>query len=402
MLFGLLSVFAIAGLLSCSAYLALVVIAAIRFRHTPSRPTSASLPKVSCLKPLCGLEPNLRRNLESFFQQDYPCYEIIFGARDSADPALGIVRALAKRYPQVAVKIVLSGEPDRPNAKVCSLIKMYASASADYLVISDSDVCVRPSYLREVVGPLLDPQNGMVTCLYRGVPSGGLWSGLEALGMSVEMTSGVLVADMLEGMRFALGPTMAIPRDVLRSVGGLAPLLDYCADDYLLGLHVHQSGRKVVLSKHVIDHVVVGRSFKDSMLHQVRWMKSTRFSRGKGHIGHGLTFAVPYGALALLAGIVAGHPWIGAALFGWALFNRVVLALITGWFVVRDGRALRYCWAYPARDLIGFCLWCASFFGDVVVWRADRYRLHPGGKMSRVGAAIESEEPSAVAVDHLA
>jgi ceramide glucosyltransferase len=341
-------------------------------------------------------------NLESFFRQDYPAFEIIFGARDASDPALRIVDALADRYPQVSIKVVLSGEPNRPNAKVCSLLQMYAAASADYLVISDSDVQVGPNYLREVVEPLLDPANGMVSCLYRGVPTGGIWSTLEALGMSVEMTSGVIVADMLEGMRFALGPTMAIRRDVLNSVGGLAPLLDYCADDYLLGERVYQSGKKVILSKHVIDHVVVGRSFKQSMLHQVRWMKSTRFSRQKGHVGQGLTFAVPFGLLVLVAGIAAGYPWLGGALFGWSVLNRVLLAIITGWFVVRDRHALRYCWLYPLRDLLGFCWWCASFFGSVVVWRADRYRLHPGGKMSRVGVVVQPEDASTVAVDNLA
>jgi ceramide glucosyltransferase len=242
----------------------------------------------------------------------------------------------------------------------------------------------------------------MVTCLYRGIPTGGIWATLEALGMSVEMTSGVIVADMLEGMRFALGPTMAIRRDVLKSVGGLAPLLDYCADDYLLGERVYQSGTRVVLSKHVIDHVVVGRSFSESMLHQVRWMKSTRFSRPKGHVGHGLTFAVPFGLLALGAGWATGHPWIGVSLFAWSLVNRVLLAMVAGGTVVRDWRALRLCWLYPVRDLIGFLLWCASFFGSTVVWRADRYRLQPGGKMSRVGVTAETEEQSAVAVDHLA
>ena len=47
--------------------------------------------------------------------------------------------------------------------------------------------------------------------MYRGVAAqGGFWARLEGLGMSVEMTSGVLVAEMLEGMRFALGPSMAV------------------------------------------------------------------------------------------------------------------------------------------------------------------------------------------------
>ena len=146
------------------------------------------------MKPLCGLEPRLEENLSSFFLQDYPNFEILFGTRDAGDPALEIVRRLCARYPHVPVKIVFSGEPDQPNAKVCTLREMFAQASHEYVVISDSDVGVEPDYLRRVVTPLLDDKTGLVMCLYRGVPTGGFWAGLEALGMSVEMAAGVVAA----------------------------------------------------------------------------------------------------------------------------------------------------------------------------------------------------------------
>jgi ceramide glucosyltransferase len=395
---------ALAGLVSCTGFLLLAVAAAIRFRRRQRRSAvDGAWPPVTLLKPLCGLEPNLEANLESFFRQDYPSFEIIFGTRDRNDPALEVVRALQSRYPRVAVKLVCSGEPVRPNAKVCSLEKMCAAASFDHLVISDSDVQVTPDYLRDVVGPLLDPSVGMVTCLYRGVPTGGIWSRLEALGMSVEMTSGVLVAEMLEGMRFALGPTMATRRDVLERVGGVAPLADFCADDYLLGNQIYRSGYTVVLSPFVIDHVVLNRSFEASLSHQVRWMKSTRFSRRKGHIGSALTFAMPFGLLGMAAGIALGNPLLATALLAWAVLNRIILSAAVGWAVVGDSRALRYCWLYPVRDLLGFFLWCASFMGRSIVWRGTRYRLEPGGKMARLGVSAKEKPPSeTIAVDNLA
>jgi len=217
------------------------------------------------------------------------------------------------------------------------------------------------------------------------------------------MTSGVIVADVLEGMRFALGPTMAIRRDVLDATGGLRELADYCADDYVLGQKVHQLGWKVALSPHVIDHVVISREFQPSILHQIRWMKSTRFSRGLAHIGTGLTFATPYGFLAAAGALIAQQPALTMALIGWAVTNRILMALISGWGVVRDPRALRDCWLYPVRDLMGFCFWCASFVGDTVVWRDDVYRLEAGGKMKRVRTSgAEKPESEAVAVDNLA
>lgn len=405
MLTGALLFIAVVGLVACTVFVGLVMVAAQRhLRHAAYPAAANALPPVTLLKPLYGLEPRLEANLESFFLQDYPDFEIIFGTRDLTDPALEIVRRLHKKYPAVKAKIVTSGIPDRPNAKICSLEKMYTAASTPYLVISDSDVRVDRSYLREVVRPLLDEKVGLVTCLYRGVPTGGAWSALEALGMSVEMTSGVIVASMLEGMKFALGPTMAVRRDALEKAGGMGMLADYCADDYVLGKRVAEAGYTVVLSKHVIDHIVIGRSLRASVLHQARWMKSTRFSRPAGHIGAGLTYAMPFGLLGMIAALLAHRPMLAAGFLAWAVLNRIVMALTSGWFVVRDRRALTYSWLYPVRDFTGFCFWCASFFGNTIVWRAgERYRLEQDGKMVRTGGSPPEKSPSGpVTVDNLA
>ncbi len=387
----LLLVVAAAGLVTSAGYLVLVVIASVRFRRSQRRSSDGetAYPPVTLLKPLCGLEPGLEANLTSFFEQQYPSFEIVFGARRDDDPALNVARRISGRYPSVPVKIVATGEPLYPNAKVCSLVKMYARATHDYLIISDSDVHVAPNYIADVVRPLLDPRNGMVTCLYRGVSTGGLWSKLEALGMSVEMTSGAIVANLLEGMKFALGPTMAVRRDALDAVGGFEPLADYCADDYVLGRQIAESGRQVVMSHHVIDHVVINRSFATSMRHQIRWMKSTRFSRRAGHVGTGLTFATPFGLLGLLAAGALQHWTLGIVMFAAAYLNRVMMAISAGWGVVRDRNALRLAWLYPLRGLMEFGFWCASYFGCMIEWRGDWYRLEEGGRMvlARPGAA---------------
>ena len=64
------------------------------------------------------LEPRLEETLESFFRQDYPDFEIIFGARSRDNQALTVVERLRKRYPNVRTRVVISGEPSWPNAKV--------------------------------------------------------------------------------------------------------------------------------------------------------------------------------------------------------------------------------------------------------------------------------------------
>src|ERR1700677_1041693 len=265
-------------------------------------------PPLTLLKPLHGAEPGLEADLETFFQQDYPAYEILFCARTPEDEGLETARRVAARHPGVPAKFLSTGEPRSINAKVASMEKMEAAAAHDILVISDSDVRVTPDYLRAVALPFADPGVGGMTRIYRGVAAeGGLWARIEAVGMSVEMTAGVLAASAVEGMQFVLGPTMAFRRETIRRMGGFKVTADYCADDFVLGNQAFRLGETVVLSHHANDHMVINANFLDSMKHQVRWMKSTRFSRPAGHLGTALTFSVPYGILALVAAVALGH-----------------------------------------------------------------------------------------------
>jgi len=340
-------------------------------------------PALSLLKPLHGAEPGLESYLETFFTQDYPQYEILFCARSWDDAGLAIARRVAARHPQVPVQFLATGgEPDYINAKVASMELMEAHAAHEILVISDSDVRVAPDYLRSVALPFADPNVGGMCCLYRGVASeGGIWARLEAVGMSVEMSSGVLSARLVEGMQFTLGPTMAFPKETIRRMGGFKVTADYCADDFVLGNETHKLGQTVVLSHHAIDHMVLHSELAGSLKHQVRWMKSTRFSRPRGHFGTALTFSTPFGLLALAACIWLGHPLWGIALLGFAVATRLALAITVGGIVVRDRSWLGLLVLYPIRDLMGFCFWAASYAGRRIVWRGRVFELEPGGKM---------------------
>ena len=251
------------------------------------------------------------------------------------------------------------------------------------VVISDSDVLVRPDFLRNVVPPLLNPRVGLVTCLYEGIPDRGLWSLLEALGMSIEMSSGVLVARMVDGMRFALGAVMAVRRDALEAMGGIRETAYFYSDDFVLGNRIAESGYEVVLSHYKVGHVLTSRSLQRTLGDQLRWMKSTRFSRPLGHIGSGLTYAVPFGLLALLLGLGHGHRlYAGFELFMMACLNRMILALVVGWGIVGDRRALWLCWLYPLRDLLGFGVWSASFSGKTFFWRGETYQFGREGRIT--------------------
>jgi ceramide glucosyltransferase len=322
-----------------------------------------------------GLEPQLRENIESFFRQDYPQYEILFGADTEDDPALEIVREVSARYPQVPSRIIAHGVPPWPNPQTYSLHILSKQAKYDLIVASDSDVEVEPNYLREVVAPLLKPGIAMSTCLYRGKNVGDFWSNQTAMLMSVEEPAGVLVANLLEGMKFGLGPTIAVRREALEEVGGYEKFYDYSANDFILGNLIHKAGHQVVLSSHVIDHVVNQSTFKKMWQNQLRWRVTERYCRPKGYLGMGLIFAVPYGILGLLAGGLLGYWILGAALLIWAVINRLIEAFAVGWVVLRDKPLLRTIWLYPTRDLLGFVVWCASFSGTNIAWRSSKFEL---------------------------
>ncbi|TCK72609.1 glycosyltransferase [Acidipila rosea] len=373
------------GLLTSTVFMGLVFAGVRRFRHDAraQRRAAGFQPPVSLLKPLHGAEPGLAAHLESFFTQDYPAYEILFCARREDDAGLAIARQVASRYPHIPVQFLSTGEATYINAKVSSLERMAAAATSDIFIISDSDVRVSRDYLREVVAPFADKNVGGVTCLYRGAAEQGLWAKLEAVGMSVEMTSGVLVANLLEGMLFMLGPTMAARRESVERMGGFGILGPYCSDDFLLGNEIAKTAT-VVLSGHVIDHVILNHSFAASMKHQARWMKSTRFSRPKGHFGTALTFAVPFGLLAFAAAAAMQKPLLGTGLLLFSLCARSLMAAVLSSMVLQERHILRTCLLYPLRDLMGFFFWAASYTSSTILWRGKIYRLTEGGLMERI------------------
>jgi len=198
-------------------------------------------------------------------------------------------------------------------------------------------------------------------------------------------------------MRFALGPVMATRRDALEEIGGMPALADYYSDDFVLGNLVWAARYKVALSHHVVGHVLIPQSFLRTFGHQIRWHKSTRYSRPKGHLGTGLTFAMPFGILGLVSAAALGHFGLGLGLLAAAIVNRVLQSIVVGWAVIGDPRSLRYCWLYPLRDLFGFVTWVGSYTSRNFFWRGEMYRFTAGGKIvpqHRPGENALADRPS--------
>jgi len=383
--FTLLAI-ALVGMISSTIFLVLALFGAAKFHHEARKQEEfaaqqAALPPVSLLKPVHGAEPRMRENLEGFFVQDYPSYEILFAADEENDAALDIIREVAARHPEIPCRILVTGRPNLPNPPAFSFMHMADAASYEILVTSDSDVAVARDYLKQVVPPMLDPEVGMLTCVYRGKNAGGFWSAMDAIGMSIEMTAGVVTANLLEGMKFGLGPTIVTRKDSVAKIGGYRVTAEYFSNDFVIGNFIEKAGYRVVLSRHIIDHVVPPMTFQRMWDRQVRWAKGTRWSRPKGHFGTGLIFAMPYGIFGLLGGLLTDHWIVGLAFFVAAILNRMIESWAIGWGVVRDPVARNRAWLYPVRDLLGFAVWCASYLSKRAVWRDKRYQLVKGGRI---------------------
>ena len=374
---------------SCLYYLA-VAFAALQF-HLQREDSADFTPPVSILKPVQGIEQNFYASLASHFAQDYPSFEIIFGVSDPKDPAHWTLAQLQRDFPQVPVTVVTVPESPNPaginpagvNPKMSKLQRMLEAASHDIVVISDADIRVGQDYLRRVVQPLSDERVGLVTCLYRGVPARGLLSVLEALGISGDFAGQVLLARLVQGVRFGLGATLVTRKKQIAQIGGLAKWADYLADDYILGNKIAEAGYRVHLSATVVETMLPYRTATETIRQQLRWARTIRACSPRGYPGLLLTYGVP---LALLALLVRPHSLPAAATLAFVLGARWLAACFAGGLVCRDRVVWKYFWLLPLRDLLAFGIWAASFLGRDVVWREARFRLEPGGKIRPAGS----------------
>ncbi len=365
----------LAIVLGALVYSVLSIVAAIRYLRVPL-PTANSTEAISIMKPLFGLDANLESNLRTFFEQDYPAFEILFAVRHENDPAVSVVEKLQVEYPLVPTRLLVTGEPPCPNAKVFSLSHMLKIAANDLVVMSDSDIRAPLDLLRNLAAEFLDDNLGVATCPYRAVPANSFWSRLEATGLNTDFLSGILVARMLEGMKFAVGATVAVRRRALEGIGGFESLKDYLAEDFVLGKLIADAGFRVILSSQIVEHCPGNSGLRQNAAHRLRWVRSTRRSRPAGYVGQLFIMPLPVGLVLCMA-----HPawWPVVAV---TLLVRGTAAYVISAHVLRT----RIHWLLlPIEDLIGFGFWLAGFFGRTIVWREQKYRLNRDGRCEVLG-----------------
>ncbi len=348
-------------------------------RH--SRPVvAASRPRprpVTILVPLCGVDGGLDENLASFCTQAYDRYQVIFGVRDASDPAVAVARRVIDDHPGVDVQLVVDSRILGRNHKVSNLANMIGVARHDTLVIADSDMRVGPDYLAVVTAPLADPRVGAVTCLYRGVATGGLASKLGALLINEWFAPSVLLSLRFQRLCFCFGATIALTRHALEQIGGFAALAPYLADDHMLGKRLDEHGYEVVLSPYLVDNQVHEAGLRALFLHQLRWARTVRTVRPLGYTFSFVTYPL---AITLLALAVSRGAPVAWGLVGCAVLLRIALHLVCRRrFAIT---APTTPWLVPLLDLFGLTVWVASFCGRRVRWRDQTLAVERNGELT--------------------
>jgi ceramide glucosyltransferase len=364
-----------------SVYYLAAIYSAWRHFRTARQPSGDFMPAVSVLKPVRGLDPASYENFASFCRQEYEDYEIVFAVADEDDPAIEIIRRLIDDFPRRSIRLLIGAPTLGPSSKVNKLCRLTREARYDILVISDSDIRVAPDYLRSVVAPFRDARVGAVTCLYAGIANERIASELEAIGIATDFAAGVLTAWQFQGLRFALGATMATTRDRLYEIGGFEALVTYCADDYQLGHRIAERGYVVALPRHVVESECAVRTLREYLQHQMRWAITIRHSRPWGYAG----LVVTHGPLWVVAATAAVPTAAVAAGYATAY---LVLRLLMAWSVAQwglGGRVVRKWWLVPVRDTLGLGVWCAALFKNRIHWRGHEFALTKG-RLVRPGA----------------
>ena len=371
------AIFLILALLGTLYYIVSTLALVSHFR-APRLPAPGPRP-LSVLKPVCGLEVGAFESFQSYLRQDYPCYEVLFGVLDEADPALATVRDAIRGSENAAVRV--GSEIDGANNKVRILDKLARHATGEILVITDADTRVTPDFLSRISAPFADESVGAVTCMYRGIEAKSAADALEGLHMTCVFAPGVAAAKRVGGIDFGLGAAIAIRKHILEATGGFEAIANYLADDFQIGRRAAKAGYKVELSDYVMDIVLTGQGIREVLARELRWARTTKVSRPLGHFGLVVTYGSAY---ALALAIASGFSALGWSVLVGVAALRGATAFVGARVCLQDRECARRVWLLPVRDLLSFGVWAAGYFSRTVAWRGRRLKLLEGGRMAPV------------------
>jgi len=364
-------------------YLLVAIFCVLKFGRSLLKPAPGlkEYPGVTIYKPLHGVDYGLKENLLSFFKQDYPVFQILFGVSSGDDPAIDIVRDLMAQFPAVEADLIINQHSNGENPKVSNLINMDQMAKHNLLIISDSDMIVEADYISRIVAGFENTTVGLVTCLYKGTPAPGLASHLGAMFISQWFTPSALIPATFGKMQNCFGATMALKRSVLNEIGGLQALVGNLADDYTLGRLVREAGYDIHLAPVIVENVVLEASVKSLILHELRWARTIRAVEPAGFLSTFITDAIPISLITGLFASLSGYSLVcSLAPLALALFVRILLHFSTNTtFSSKQPLSL---WIVPIRELLSFVVRLLCYTGRTVSWRDSELSIDKGGDIN--------------------
>ncbi len=373
---------AIAG----SAYAVLCVLAVVRFRTHKRRSSLlmfSSLPPVTVLKPVHGLEKNLFENLRSACLQDYPEFQVVFSVQELDDPAIPLLRQIRAEFGPERVTVAVEKCRAGTNGKINNMIGGLKHVRYEHLVISDSDVLLRPDYLKTIIAPLADPQVGCVCTLYKAASADTWFEKLELLTLNADFMTNVVFAHVTGASRFCLGASAALRRSTLDEIGGLEALADYLVEDYEMGRRIWTAGKRIAIEPYFVDTMVDLKGPAQWWSHLVYFDQNHRSARPVAFFATAIIRSTPF---ALLYAIIRLGDTLGLTVLAGAVALRLLTAaIILGWGF-KDTEGLQSLAYLIPRDLVSLLSWLLAFTKRTTVWRGTRFILTRDGRLVTRGA----------------
>lgn len=328
-------------------------------RRLRRRPVLAgTLPPVTLLRPICGLDHAIEATLGASFRLDGGPAEVIFCAARADDPAVAVARRLMAAHPGVPARLLVGDERISANPKLNNLVKGWHAARHDRVVMADSNLLLPPDYLRQLIGAW-GADTGLVSSPAIGTDARNTAAAVEAAFLNSHQARWQLLADEA-GLGFAQGKTLAWQAHVLNRAGGLPALGSEVAEDVAATKVIRRLGLRVALPLAAFPQPLGLRSWGEVWARQVRWARIRRAG-----------FPILYAAEVLAGGVPA---LLAAAL---AFGPSGTLACAVLWYGAEMAVARRAGWVADARGLAGIVLrdlalpavWVAGWRARGFTWR---------------------------------
>lgn len=364
-----------------SLYAVLCLLAVFRLRRQGSQSSTCAYsewPAVTILKPVCGLEKGLRENLRSTCLQEYPIFQVVFSVQRLNDPTIPLLNELQREFGAERVTVAIEQCVAGPNGKINNLIGGLQHARHEVLVISDSDVRLRPDYLKTIVAPLADPEVGYVCTLYKAIKAGTWFEKMELLTINADLTPNMAFTLVTGAAKFCLGASTALRRSTLEEIGGLASLADYLVEDYEMGRRIRTKGKRMVILPYLVDTVVDLKTATAWWNHLVYWDQNNRAARPWLLFSTIIIRPVPFAVLFALSTLGS---WIGLSVMAATLAVRLVTAGIVVRWGLHDREGARDLWLVPLRDIAALGSWVLAFTKRTTIWRDAEFVLTRDGRL---------------------